>query len=181
MTWTQDAQTVATETTGRAPEPSIGTINIKISPFWSADPLLLHSPQSSLDVRRDLILSTPISTPFDTLKQQLFEWTATSEQRRLQKLFHAEELGNRKPSQLFHRMQQLMGDTSISADNTFLCELFLQCLTANGKNRKEPSWPGREGWQDHGGSCTSNHHCHYYLRFVKGCPNLLWDCWARQT
>ena len=46
---------------------------------------------------------------------------------------------------------------------------------------EEPSWPSTVGWQDHGGSCTSSCHCHYYLQFVRGCPTPLWDCWATQT
>ena len=151
-----DAPSVATEPTARAPEPSIGAINVKIPPFWPADPQIWFAqveaqfntrgitsqktkfdhvvaslaPEFAQEVR-DLILSPPVSTPFDTLKQQLIERTAASEQRRLQQLFHAEELGDRKPSQLLRRMQQLMGDTPTATDNTFLRELFLQRLPPN--------------------------------------------------
>ena len=33
-----EAPLVATEPTGHAPEPSIGSINVKVPPFWLADP-----------------------------------------------------------------------------------------------------------------------------------------------
>lgn len=79
----------------------------------------------------DLILNPPTSAQYDTLKKQLVKRTAASEQHHLQQLFNSEKLGDRKPSQLLRRMQQLLGDKVASTDSSFLRELFLQRLPHN--------------------------------------------------
>ena len=65
-----------------------------------------------------------------SLKEQLIKQMAASEQRRLQQLFSAEELGDRKRTQLLCQLKQLAGDMP-SADGVFLLELFLQQLPNN--------------------------------------------------
>ena len=71
------------------------------------------APEVTQEVR-DLILSPPKETPYDVLKKQLVQRTAASEQRQLQQLFNAEELGDCKPTQLLRRMQQLLTVTDAS-------------------------------------------------------------------
>ena len=90
------------------------------------------SPEFAMEVR-DLLLKPPTDNPYATLKAELIKRTAASEQRKLQQLISGEELGDRKPTQLLRRMQQLLGDKlGTSADaNTFVRELFLQRLPPN--------------------------------------------------
>ena len=82
------------------------------------------SPEYATEIR-DLILRPPGENPLDKVEEQLIKITAASEQRRLQQLFSTEELGDRKPTQLLRRLQQLAGDTPGLPDGTFLRELFL--------------------------------------------------------
>ena len=78
-------------------------------------------------------LKPPSDNPYDMLKAQLIHHMATLEQKEVQQLSSGEELGDRKSTQLLlRRMQQLLGDNLFFADtNSFLRELFLQCLSAN--------------------------------------------------
>ena len=144
-------------TTASAEAPArVAAVSIKLPPFWPSDPQIWFaqveaqfatrgitaqrtmfdyiianlSPEYATEIR-GLILRPPGENPYDKVKEQLIKRTAASEQRRLQQLFSTEELGDRKPTQLLRRLQQLAGDTPGLPDGTFLRELFLQRLPAN--------------------------------------------------
>ena len=135
------------------PQPRVAAVSIKLPPFWPADPavwflqveaqfslkgivqqrtrfdhvIAVLAPEVATEVR-DLIINPPADTPYDLLKAVLIKRTEASEQRRLQQLLTAEELGDRKPSQLLRRMQQLLGDSGPAPDSAFVRQLFLQRL-----------------------------------------------------
>ena len=138
------------------PDVSAVSLSLKRPPFWPADPELwfaqveaqfackrITSQRSKFDYVvsllsleyaaevRDLLIRTPTDNPYTELKTQLTKRTTASEQRKLQLLFIAEELGGRKPTQLLRRMQQLLGDRPGLTDGSFLQELFLQRLPPN--------------------------------------------------
>ena len=89
-----------------------------------------QAPEIATEVR-DLIIQPLGDTPYDKLKEQLIKRMAALEQKHLQQLFNAEELGDSTPSQLLHRMQQLLGEKAHDTYDAFLRELFLQRLPPN--------------------------------------------------
>ncbi len=115
-----------------APDVSAVSVQLKLLPFWPADPELWFaqveaqfacrrivsqrskfdyvvsslSPEYAAEVR-DLLIRPPTDDPYKILKTQLTKRTSASEQRKLQLLFTSEELGDKKPTQLLRRMQQL--------------------------------------------------------------------------
>ncbi|XP_054764694.2 uncharacterized protein LOC129271345 [Lytechinus pictus] len=74
----------------------------------------------------DILIDPPTSNPYTRLRAGLVRRTSVSEQKRLQQLLIKEELGDRKPSQLLHRMGQLLETAKI--DDTIFKQLFLQRL-----------------------------------------------------
>ena len=129
----------------------MAAVTFKIPPFWSSDPQIwfaqmeaqfstkrITSQKTKFDhiiasfapevvqEARDFILSPSTDSPYDVLKKQLIQRTAASEQRQLQQLFNAEELGDCKLTQLPRRMQQILGEKASCNDASFIHELFLQ-------------------------------------------------------
>jgi len=87
------------------------------------------SPEFATEVR-DLLISPPENAPYDALRTQLIKRTAATDQQKLQQLLSTEELGDRRPTQLLRRMQQLVGNTPGLTDGALLRELFLLRLPA---------------------------------------------------
>ena len=142
----------------------MAAVQIKLPPFWPKDPALWFaqieaqfttrgitvsrtkfdyvvsslSPEYAAEVW-DLLLNPPAEQPYEMLKRELTNRTSVSEQQRLQQLLTTEELGDRKPSQVLRRIQQLLGDKAATMDATFLRQLFLQRLLANVRMVLTPS------------------------------------------
>ena len=135
---------------------STSAVQLKLPPYWPSDPQICFAqveaqfstrgitsqrtrfdyviaslaPEVAQEVR-DLLLQPPTDMPYNTLKDTLIQCTTLSEQRRLQQLLSTEELGDRKPTQLLRRIQQLLGDKATNTDLSFLRELFLQRLPSH--------------------------------------------------
>lgn len=83
-------------------------------------------PSEIVQEARDVIMSPHATEPYEHLKSTLLKRTTDSEQRRLDSLINGEELGDRKPSQLLRRLQQILDGKSI--DDALFRQLFLQRL-----------------------------------------------------
>ena len=137
------------------PAATVGALASRLPFFWRADPEIWFvqieahfarrgitsqrtkfedvisslAPEYAVEVR-DILLNPPEEEPYDMLKNQLIHQVAAAESQRIQQLLTAEELGDRKPTQLLRKMQQLLGGNGRNA-GTLLRELFLQRLPAN--------------------------------------------------
>ena len=115
---------------------TVTAVALKLPPFWPTDPTIWFAqveaqfsiqnitqqktrfhyviaaldPEVAVEVR-DLVLHPPNDVPYNKLRSELIKRMEASEQRRLQQLLTAEELEDRKPTQLLQHMQQLLGDS----------------------------------------------------------------------
>ena len=111
-------------------KPCLAAVSVKLPPFWPSDSQLcftqvqaqfaIHGITSQKTMfnyviaslapkfaaeNHDLILTPPAESPYVVLKETLIKRTASSDQRCLQQLFSAEELGDWKPTQLLCCLQ----------------------------------------------------------------------------
>lgn len=125
-------------------------VAIKLPPFWPADPhiwfaqaeaqfatrnitrsitkfqhVVSMQPEVVTEIR-DLVLNPPAEEPYERLKDALIARVTASEEKRLHQLLHEEQLGDRKPSQLLRRLQQLLGNQRM--DVKMMRQLFTQRL-----------------------------------------------------
>ena len=146
------------------PTAHIAAVQIKLPPFWPKDPELwlaqieaqfstrgitvsktkfdhivsCLSPEFATEVR-DLLLHPPSENPYEMLKEQLTKQMSDSEQRRIKEPLSAEEIGDRKPTQVLQRIQQLLGGMAATMDDTLIRELFLLRLLPNVRMVLTPS------------------------------------------
>ncbi|XP_064463463.1 uncharacterized protein LOC135374431 [Ornithodoros turicata] len=111
----------------RAHQPVLHGLTVKIPGFGRLTQSSALGPNEAAEVR-DIVTVPPTERPYDALKTALTRRTTASEQERLRQLLTAEVLGDRRPSQLLRRMQQLLGDRAAAVDESILRELFLQRL-----------------------------------------------------
>ena len=113
----------------------VAAVAVRLPPFWPANPRIWFVQVEAQFSRRgitasrtkyeevvcvlpteyateiqDLLLDPPEEEPYEKLKQQLVTRIADSERQKLRQLLTAEELGDRKPSQLLRKMQLLLGE-----------------------------------------------------------------------
>ncbi|XP_065292313.1 uncharacterized protein [Dermacentor albipictus] len=145
-----------TQPTGTTEQQDVSAVSIRLPPYWDRNPAVWFlqaesqfilsgvrteqrkyhlvvsalSPTAAEEVA-DLLSGPPPATPYSDLKAALLERTTTSQRARMQQLLSAEDLGDRRPSQLLRRMRQLMSDNTTVSDDRLLRELFMQRLPVN--------------------------------------------------
>ena len=152
----QQASLSEAESIPQPTPPLTAAVSIKLPPYWSNDPALWFSqveaqfttrgirsettkyahvvgslqPEIAQEVR-DLLINPPAENPYTQLKSELVKRTSASEQQRLHQLLNAEQLGDRKPTQLLRRMQQLLGESQL--ESSIMTQLFIQRLPTNAQ------------------------------------------------
>ena len=134
----QQASSSDAESIPQPTPPLTSAVSIKLPPYWSNDPALWFSqveaqfttcgitskttkyahvvgslqPEVAQEVR-DLLINPPAENPYTRLKSELVKRTSAMEQQRLHQLLNPEQLGDRKPTQLLRRMQQLLRERQL--------------------------------------------------------------------
>ena len=131
VTPTQHSNMSTSSTDSTSTPPAVAAISIKLPPFWLSNTEVWFaqvkaqfttrsissqktrfdyvvnslSPEFATEVH-DLLLKPPSKNQYDKLKKELVKRTTASEQRKLQQLISSD----RKPTQVLHCMQQLLGE-----------------------------------------------------------------------
>lgn len=131
-------------------ERSVSSITFRLPQYWPGDPQLWFAqaeahfanhritnprvkynvvvsslaPEYATEIR-DLLIA-PADEPYKVLKEALTARTQKSDQARLRELLSTADVGDRKPTRVLRRMQQLLGTKNLDA--TILRELFVQRL-----------------------------------------------------
>ncbi|KAG0434554.1 hypothetical protein HPB47_019018 [Ixodes persulcatus] len=141
------------DVTATSGDSALAAIEVRLPTFWPKNPQVWFTQvEASFHLRRitpqiaryyhvvaslpakvadqldDVLALPPREDAYDHLKTILLARTMTSESSRIQQLLTAEELGDRRPTQLLHRMKQLLGPQASDAQGSILRELFLQKL-----------------------------------------------------
>nr|VZI36974.1 unnamed protein product [Spirometra erinaceieuropaei] len=88
---------------------------------------------------RDIIDCPPTEAPYTALKEALISRISLSTQKRLQRLISEEDLGDREPTQLLRRLEQLADGQKLDA--TMFKQLFLQRLPPSVQAILAPNIP----------------------------------------
>lgn len=135
---------------------TVSAVQLRLPPFWSKNPrvwfrqieaqfqlqrifsqtamyrhVVASIPSELADTVDDVLDNPPVENAYDYLKKIILQRTMESQSSCLQQLLNAEELGDRRPTQLLHRMRQLLGANPTEAHSNLLRELFIQRLPAN--------------------------------------------------
>ncbi|XP_075539805.1 uncharacterized protein LOC142574649 [Dermacentor variabilis] len=134
-------------------QQNVSAVSIRLPPYWDRNPAVwflqaesqfilsgVHTEQrkyhlvvsalspTAAEEVADLLSGPPLATSYSDIKAALLERTTTSQRARMQQLLSAENLRNRRPSQLLRRMRQLMSGNTTVSDDRLLRELFMQRL-----------------------------------------------------
>lgn len=153
---TGDAMSAPALEDGSSQRTLLSAVQLRLPPFWNRNPrvwfrqiesqFLLHRitsqsaryhhvvtsiPSELAEAVDDIQDNPPEQDAYDKLKQAILDRTMESEGSRLRQILTSEELGDRRPTQLLHKMRQLLGDRSSEAHSNLVRELFIQRLPPN--------------------------------------------------
>ncbi|XP_055387951.1 uncharacterized protein LOC129616354 [Condylostylus longicornis] len=131
----------------------VDSVRVRLPPFWSANPAtwfiqaeaqftvyritssdtkycltVSALPPDTLDSVIDILNNPPSSQPYETLKGALIERHSLSEIKKLESLLDREDIGDRRPSEVFRSMRML---ACSSFNESIIRNLWLRRLPRN--------------------------------------------------